>query len=85
MIILLKVFDVFVVFYQLFCYSVDVNGVAKGEWEVITPAVWEISRPGHNWTNQQERYTAIMNILQWIKFGRYLFTIKLIILNHLKF
>ncbi len=38
----------------------------------VVPAIWEVSRPGHNWTQQSERYNAIVNLLQWIKHGTFI-------------
>lgn len=40
--------------------------------DVIRPALWEVSRPGHNWTNQLERLSAIKYLIKWIKFGTFI-------------
>jgi pimeloyl-ACP methyl ester carboxylesterase len=38
---------------------------------IVEPALWEVSRPGHNWTNQRERLSAIRHLIDWIKFGSF--------------
>jgi len=38
----------------------------------IVPALWEISREGHNWVNQDEIYNAVDNLLQWIHYGTFI-------------
>lgn len=30
----------------------------------LIPALWEVSREGHNWVNQEEMYDSIDNLLQ---------------------
>lgn len=40
--------------------------------EIIPPALWTVSRPGHNWTNQQERYSSIKALVTWLTFGTFI-------------
>lgn len=39
---------------------------------VILPAIWEVSREGHNWVNEDERYDAVNNLCQWIAYGTFI-------------
>jgi pimeloyl-ACP methyl ester carboxylesterase len=39
---------------------------------VCIPALWTVTRPGHNWTNQLERYSAIRALMSWIQFGTFI-------------
>jgi hypothetical protein len=39
---------------------------------IIPPALWTVSRPGHNWTNQFERYSAVMSLVKWLQFGTFI-------------
>jgi hypothetical protein len=32
----------------------------------IVPALWEVSRPGHNWTNALEREQALDSLMSWV-------------------
>jgi len=34
----------------------------------LTPAIWEVSREGHNWVNALERYRAVISVVCWIKY-----------------
>lgn len=38
----------------------------------ILPAIWTVSRPGHNWTNQEERHSAIMALVSWLTYGTFI-------------
>lgn len=39
---------------------------------VTVPALWEVSREGHNWVNTDERFDAFDNLLQWIFYGTFI-------------
>jgi pimeloyl-ACP methyl ester carboxylesterase len=38
----------------------------------ILPALWEVSREGHNWTNSAERYTALRSLMSWIHYKTFI-------------
>lgn len=40
--------------------------------DLVLPAVWTISRPGHNWTSQLERYSAIKALVSWLSHGTFI-------------
>lgn len=44
-----------------------VNG--GGGDEIITPAVWGVDRPGHNWLNERERWRAFSCLVEWTFVG----------------
>lgn len=35
-------------------------------------ALWEISREGHNWVNEEERLDAIQNLVEWIHYKTFI-------------
>lgn len=39
---------------------------------IVLPALWEVSRAGHNWTKGEERYGALCDLMEWIKFGTFI-------------
>ena len=45
---------------------------AKDTDDAITPAMWTVSRPGHNWTNEYERLSAIEGLISWLEFGTFI-------------
>jgi hypothetical protein len=56
-----------------------VNGVAAvrdaatGAADVaVLPAVWTVERAGHNWTNERERFAAIVMLVRWIAYGTFI-------------
>jgi hypothetical protein len=44
----------------------------KNDPTIITPALWTISREGHNLVTEDERYNAINHLAYWIKFQTFI-------------
>jgi hypothetical protein len=36
------------------------------------PALWEVSRAGHNWVTYEERINAFLNLVEWIRYGTFI-------------
>jgi hypothetical protein len=36
------------------------------------PALWEVSRAGHNWVTFEERINALLNLIEWIRYGTFI-------------
>jgi len=43
-----------------------------GDEDVTVPALWEIKRPGHNWTTSAERLNAVVHAASWIMHGTFI-------------
>jgi pimeloyl-ACP methyl ester carboxylesterase len=44
----------------------------EGDTDVVVPAMWEIKRPGHNWTTPSERLNAVLHVEAWVLHGTFI-------------
>jgi hypothetical protein len=40
--------------------------------DVVVPALWQIERAGHNWTNAAERLNAVLHAVSWVEGGTFI-------------
>jgi len=40
--------------------------------DVVVPALWQIERVGHNWTNAAERMNAVLHAVSWVEGGTFI-------------